>query len=330
MKNIFFIIIAFNFSVNGIENRYTFKGEFSYIDVLTSLASPSGRSIIGDNNYLNSKRIFHIDNKPFSIAIEQIKTLSKIDGFSLFFDSSSIIIESFFNDSSKSNEKKTYKVFLPFANRYLITENYQEYLNAKQIDLEKHKSDSLLLIDSILNKQYYKCVLYINGVTTQKVFTHGVSTNENFSLSLNVPNIKTSLNMNLGISANFLKNDDRFNFSRRLVFYVPADSFIILNLGNEIRRSNGKIESEKILTETFESIYDGLSIKVSSKFYFLKYRVSTTEVSLTGVPGDTVSGFSSFDSELLTKTGYFFRRRGSNGGTLWITSYLEVHRNTKE
>ncbi|NLM66444.1 MAG: hypothetical protein GX180_04625, partial [Enterococcus sp.] len=82
MRNLIIIILVVNIT-NAMENKYTFDGEFTYNQVLNALALKTKRSVLGDQAGIDLKRIWHIIDQPFKIAVEHINLNMRSDGYRL-------------------------------------------------------------------------------------------------------------------------------------------------------------------------------------------------------------------------------------------------------
>jgi len=319
MKTIFILLIFF-FSLHAVsvENKYTFQGQYTYYDVLTVLASPSKRSISGNNDVLQMKRYFYVDNESFTVCVEIIKNNLIQDGYDLTLTSNFFLIK---KTLPFADTIPTYTIYQPFLKKWIFTKDKNEYLNAKQIDLDSFHADSVSR--SIVRYRYYKCIFQIRGNTLDSNNNSSFNVANPLSLSYNVPE-KNLPSLAIGASVHHSKINDAYNFIRTIIFYLPSDSTLILNFGNESRRSSGKLESERILTESYESVYDGLTLRVTPTSYSLRYRVKTTEINLVGVPDSLVSGSSVFNSNVRNRSFRLFGGKAESAGVFNLTALMEV------
>ena len=302
------IIIAAN--AENIVNKYEIVGEATYFDVLSVVTEKSQRSVLGEKEKLREKRDWNIRKKDFGTVIDQIRKNLDVDGYDLLVNDNEVIVR-------KRGEKKPeeYEVYMPNKRRYLLTNNKQEYKNALLLDEDYGSADSIKKWIEKEGKKRYRIELHVIGYEAKKQSGYelmiespieiGVEIGENFKR----PRFSTGLNIE--------KRDerDRYDFNRKMIFYVSGDTnYVTLNFGSETRRVNGRIESQQVVTESYESVFDGLTVRYypRERFYNLKYRVGASEINLTGVPGRVITGSARIATEAKYRAFYIFP--GKNNG----------------
>ncbi len=334
MKQIILICIMI-ISVFSKENNYTFNGEFTYLEILSALSFPTQRSVLGYSDILQLKRNFTIVNKNFFVAVDHVNKNLLTDGYKISFDENSFYILK--NDTMNQEIDSKYKIFLPYSKQWVLTNDKQLYLNSIESDKKLQISDSIKkyeiemkLRDSLQvenkSNQIYKCVLHIIGFTEQNSKQDGIDVpnliNANFNITvgkkIEMPTI------NFDVSAVSGKKDDKTNFDRKIVVYCRGDSLIDLVFGSEIRRVNSAISDNNIIKTQYESIYDGLTIKLSRSFYKLTYKLGNDEISLSGVPNQVSSGSSFIEQKTKKRNLLLFRFTTKSNIKFNLISKLEV------
>jgi hypothetical protein len=322
-------------SVFSKENNYTFNGEFTYLEILSALSFPTQRSVLGYSDILQLKRNFTIVNKNFFVAVDHVNKNLLTDGYKISFDENSFYILK--NDTMNQEIDSKYKIFLPYSKQWVLTNDKQLYLNSIESDKKLQISDSIKkyeiemkLRDSLQvenkSNQIYKCVLHIIGFTEQNSKQDGIDVpnliNANFNITvgkkIEMPTI------NFDVSAVSGKKDDKTNFDRKIVVYCRGDSLIDLVFGSEIRRVNSAISDNNIIKTQYESIYDGLTIKLSRSFYKLTYKLGNDEISLSGVPNQVSSGSSFIEQKTKKRNLLLFRFTTKSNIKFNLISKLEV------
>jgi hypothetical protein len=325
MRNFFLVLVFLLISLSSaIENFYTFSGDYTYRQVLNAMALKSFRSVLGSSEALELKRHFDIYQKPFFTALRHIGKNLKTDGYLLFDDSTSLYVVK--NDSGVSEkiDEPEYKIYLPFAKRYLITKNREEYLNATQKDIEanlaKIKEDSLWAIDKVL--KIYKCDLYLVGSTSDSVKNWGTKASDEIGFAVTPYPFQAGFN-SIGFSAGFNKMFDTLNFKRHIVFYIRGDTTARLIFGNNIRQVNAQITSNTgAVTTSYEDIYDGLSLVASPSVYSLTYRINSNQITLSGISDSAIMGSSMFVENNSKKSWWLFRNKTKSAKLFYLSSLL--------
>lgn len=290
------IFLLFVMSIYAFENKYTIIGEMSYYEVFKILADNSNRSINGVSSALGLVRNFHIDNRPFTSAIEQIKKDLKTDGYRLVYDSLSFDIYDTISPSRDSSRS----IFLPFSKRWRVTSKKEEILNAIIDDSLEH--NELIAKENLKKKKLYEFTAVLVGTNLSSEKVKGIILPQILSIDLSVvPYSMPTFKINFGATKN--DYEDSLNFCRNYKFYF-RDSLNVYRFGTESRRVNSRIESEKILSENYESVYDGLTLRVTPYGYFLSYRVGNTNIDLSGVSDSICYGYSDVKTQSTSHTFY--------------------------
>lgn len=321
MKNKILIIVLFSIvNTFSIENKYTIDGEYTYLEALTAIVKTSKRSIVGSEKALNIKRNFYIDNARFSDAVLMMQKNLYTDGYKLTLDTNMLYIASI--DSTKEDKEKIYTVYQEYQQKYIVTTNLQEFLNAKYNDKLKQKEDSLKNDKEIRSQIKYIATLEIVGETTEKNKLKGIKVDP-VKININLRDLK---NIPLSTILEFRneKSDERYNFSRKIKTFIIGDTSQHLTFGNEIRRESAVLESDRSLQKTYETYYDGLTLYLKKDFYKIRYRVGSSEINLLGIPDSLV--FGSVDVERTNKGLMygFLPFKGSNESTFNLYARLTM------
>lgn len=323
--------------VNGtsIENKYTFEGDFTYQEILNEFAAPTKRSVLGYSEILNTKRNFKINDKIFSIAMDQINKNLNTDGYKLLTDENCFYIIK--NDTIKPEKTYKYSTMLPYSNMWELTDDKEEYLNAKEKDKQKYIKDSLQneysnikkndsLEKKSERKKIYKCELKIIGYTEKNIKQDGIDVANliNGNLDFQIGKKIEMPNINLNINAVSGKTDDKLNFQREIIVYCKGDTVENLVFGSEIRRVNSAISDNNVVKTEYESIYDGLSIKLSSKIYEMIYKIGSDQITLVGVPDSMVCGSSIVEQKTKKRNLLLFRYAVNSHVKFNLISILKV------
>ena len=331
------IILIYVLIISGYskENNYTFNGEFTYLEILSALSSPTQRSVLGYSDILQLKRNFTIVNKNFFVAVDHVNKNLITDGYKISFDENSFYILK--NDTINQEIDSKYKIFLSYSKQWVLTNDKQLYLNSIENDKKLQTSDSIknyemikkindsLLVENESNK-IYKCVLHIIGFTEQNSKQEGIDVpnliNANFNITLGKKIEMPTINFD--VSAVSGKKDDKTNFNRQIVVYCRGDSLIDLIFGSEIRRVNSNISDNNVVKTQYESIYDGLTVRLTRSFYRLTYKIGNDQISLSGVPNQVSSGSSFIEQKTKKRNLLLFRFNTNSNIKFNLISKLEV------
>jgi len=328
MRTILLIFVVC-LSAFSFENLYTFSGDYSYGTVLNALAIKTSRSVLGATTGLELKRHFDIYKKPFFIAVEHVAKNAMTDGYVLDYDSSCFyLVKNLDSMRIGKNGDTSYTVYLKFAKRYLITKDRQEYLNAKEVDIEGHKKDSLMKYEEDSLKRMikwnyvYKCDLYIIGSTADSESYVGVNVPGQVGFNVRIYPFNLLFNQ-LELSGGWDKMYDTLNFRRHIIFYIRSDSSENLIFGNDIRQVNSQMTSSTgAVTTTYEDVYDGLYLNASPSFYKLTYRINTNQITLTGVKDSLIVGSSVFKDDRRERNWGIFTNRTKSGVMFYLASMM--------
>lgn len=298
---LFFLMSSILYSQHFFINKYTFKGEISYNEVLTALATKSKRSVVGDNDLLKKERLWYIDDKDFFTAIEHVRKNLFSDGFDVRVDSGSIYI---FRPETTvvipiEKPAPTYRIFLPYSRQWLITQSLQDSLNAIIIDSLQY----IKRLDS-LSKPCYQYRIYLKGFLKKAGRNRAFYIDDQIRAEFDTRAKKPPfIPFTLNTAYSDLKSS--YNFDREIVLFSD-DSSRIYHFGTEIRRVSSKMESQSILTESYETVFDGLTVAFKRPgFFHISYRVGETNIDLSGVP-DSLIGGSAIISESYDKRSFRF------------------------
>lgn len=316
MKSIMMVLIgvSISFSTGVINNKYTFNGDFTYMEILTALANDSKRSILGNSIILMTKRPFYIIEKDFSTCISHLSKNLSTEGFSIFADTGMIFVKQINNDTSK--EQKEYKVFSKYTKMWTVTTDHEKALNTIAIDsifyyqqLEKEKPAKM-----------YQVIFDIIGYNKSGSKDYSFSFDKSMRIDIPLlPFDKPRFSTGFNILAE--KKDGMLNFTKKIILYV-TDTASIFHFGSEIRRSSAKIQTDRILTESYESVFDGLTLTIQAPyFYRLTYRVDDVTIDLNGVPDSLVQGSATFKYQSSGKNLLIIPAR-SNSTTDFIVSAI--------
>ena len=227
-KKIMFYFLVLWWVSGAVENEYTFDGKFTYEEVLKSIATLSKRSVIGSTEALNIYRTFYINRKKFSTAIEQINKNLVTDGYFLTYNENEILVTKMIEEKGIDT---VYQVYMPYANRYIVTKDKQEFLNAKKIDRENFIIDSL---ESAKKDTIYEVDIFILGYTSIFSKSTGIDINNSFGINLDVNDKKLTVN-GVTIDVSNIKTNDDKNFVRNIKTFFHKDTSISLIFGSENR-----------------------------------------------------------------------------------------------
>jgi len=322
------VVFFFVFSVAfGADKVYTIFGDYSYREVLNSLALKSYRSVVGVSSALDLRRHFDICVKPYHEAVEEVRLDLLSDGYDLVDNGKYLDVVRDLDSLGFSGGRKKdslYSVYLPYGKRYLLTRDRCEFLNARQIDLEKHIRDSL---DGVGKWSYvYRCDLFLVGTTSDSEKNFGCVFGPELVASANVYPLSVGVT-GLGLDAQFNKSRDSLNFRRHLIFYLRGDSSSLLVFGNDIRQVNSQLTSSTGAVSTnYEDIYDGLSLLAGPKMYRLTYRLNSNQITLSGVSDSLVVGSSFFDEKLGSRSFWISGKVVHSCITFWLESVMRVRK----
>jgi len=311
---VFFLLYSVSFSV---ENRYTIKGEYPYKYVLSILAEKSKRSVLGQSAILNTTRHFDINDKTFFTAVDHVRKNLYTENFSLSLDSSCFYVRQIVPDTILPEKAVTYEIFQPFKKRWVSTTDREQYLNALHLDNEE------FLLDSIKrNKRLFLVDLKISGFVDSYGKFSGVKMSDLFSLDVEIlpgriPRFQT------GVSFGRSRATDSLRFSRGFRIFV-TDTNKIYHFGNEIRRTSGKMQTENILTENYESVYDGLTFSLSDTLiYNVSYRINGINIELSGISDSLCYGSADFNQNG-RKSSFFVPSVSGSIQTFYLASKATI------
>jgi hypothetical protein len=319
----FLIVFLLVVKVFGFENVYTFDGEHSYREVLQALCLKSGRSVVGSSSGLNLRREFNIYKKEFHVAFDNVRKDLLSDGYLLNQDSSCVeVVRDVDSESHGKGKDSVYEVYLKYKKRYLITTSREEYLNAREEDLECKISDSVKAVRRWV--YIYKCDLYLIGSTLNNGKNMGVLFGPDVKLGINVYPFSVGLS-GVGFDAEFEKVVDSLNFRRHIIFYLKGDSAQSLIFGTDIRQVNSTLTSSTGAVSTnYEDVYDGLNLVCGPVTYRLTYRINQNQITLTGLRDSLVVGSSVFDERSKTKSWFVSGLNYGSATTFYLGSLLKV------
>lgn len=327
MKKIIFILLYVNI-IYAVENKYTFDGDFTYHQVLNALALKTKRSVLGNQEGLELKRKWNIIDKPFSIAVEHVRLNMRSDGYKLDVNEKYLLMDKI--DTTK--EEKIYEIFQPNGKKWIVTKDRQQYLNALiddkiqyEIDSienenkQKRIADSLKILEE--EKKIYKCKLRIIGFTINNNQREGVNISEIITakISRNV----TQLGIDIDIIAG--KHDVKLNFDREIEFYKKGRAEEKMIFGSEIRREDIQISDNNVIRTSFESIYDGLSLKIEPDNYKLRYRIESNEILINGIPDSIIYGSAVIEQIGKKRSFFIFRNRQKIKSEFYLIAKMEVN-----
>lgn len=327
MKKIIFILLYVNI-LYAMENRYTFEGDFTYNQVLNALAIKTNRSVLGNQEGLELKRGWHIIDKPFSVAVEHVRLNMRSDGYKLDVNEKYLLMEKI--DSTK--EEKIYEIYQPLNKKWIVTKDKQQYLNAIEEDKKQYEIDSIenenkqkRILDSLKileeENKIYKCKLRIIGFTINNSQREGVNISEIITAKIS-RNVK-QLGIDIDIIAG--KHDVKLNFDREIEFYKKGRKEENLIFGNEIRRQDLQISDNNVIRTSFESIYDGLSLKIEPDNYKLRYRIESNEILINGIPDSIIYGSSVIDQIGRKRAFFLFRNSQKIKSEFYLIAKMEVN-----
>jgi len=303
--------------IERIDNLYTFIGQYSYFQVLTVLTEKSKRSVVGNDDALKKIRYFAILDKNYNQVIQNLSISAFEDGYYISSDSISLRIQKIVDHKDTS---KVYSIKSPFSDSVIVTENRSEFFNFVRSDSIKSLQRENNLRDSTLSRTCYRLEFDISGSVNDDQNNKGIKISDPISLNANVfPQRNFSLGVNL--SGTLKKIKSRYDFSRKIVVYCIRDTTIRLNFGSEVRRPSVSIESDRVITQSYESVFDGLTIETTPFFYVLKYRVGDSEINITGIPDSTSCGSANVASNDF-QSSFFLPSRQTGGYTYHIASQM--------
>lgn len=94
--------------------------------------------------------------------------------------------------------------------------------------------------------------------------------------------------------------------------------------GSEIRRQDLQISDNNVIRTSFESIYDGLSLKIEPDNYKLRYRIENNEIMISGIPDSIIYGSSVIDQIEKRRAFYLFRNRQKTKSEFYLITKLHV------
>lgn len=304
----FFIFFIFTFSysipIKEIhENVYSFSGMQSYNSVLSSLAYSTKRSVLGSTDILMSTRYWKITDKKFSDVISHVKKNADVDGYVLEVSSKYFLI--YRKDTSDNkvivqNDDTLYYYTSPYTGITQSTSDFAEYKNF-------HILDSIQYYSNLNKQKFQKIVVDIIGFTDNFVRSNGIKFDgQLFGVTFNdivLPNNTNSIaTLNLPEFLLELKNtDSRYNFYRRMVFYMPLDTSLTFRFASEERREQGVTQSNGIVTTKYESVFNGLTITIKDSVYSALYRLKDTDLSLMGLLGYQTEASAQITQETRSK-----------------------------
>jgi hypothetical protein len=317
MKEIIISIFTILNVINAYENKYTFQGVFTYMDVLKAISIKTERSVVGSNECLTLSRTFEINNKTFTTAMEQIKHNINADGYEIKYDQNTIYVNKKLETSDTG--KVWYQVYLPYQNKYVVTYEREKYLNALIEDTKLKENDS---INSIKIDTVYKYEFLIVGILESKQKSIGIDINSSIGIAMQMfP--KNISQVNLFLKAFIGNEENDYNFTRKIVTY-SSDTTINLVFGSEIRRINTVVSDNNVVRTQYESVYDGLIIKTTKNGYYLQYRAMDNQINIVGIPDSTISGESTFQTKIKRSKFHIFRSKENNNDKFSLYSKLVI------
>jgi len=324
MKSLLMVVALFCYAF-GSDKIYTVFGDYTYREVLNSVALKSFRSVVGASGAMDLKRHFDICQKPYHEAVRELRLDLLSDGYDLLDDGNCLNVvrdlDSLGAEKLRSKDS-VFSVYLPYSKRYLFTKDKGEWINAKEIDLEKHVRDS---VEGLGKWSYiYKCDLFLVGSTSDSERNMGCVIGPELVAALNVYPLSGSLS-GLGLDAQFNKSRDSLNFRRHLIFYLKGDSSSLLVFGTDVRQVNSSITSATGSVSTnYEDIYDGLSLLAGPKMYRLTYRLDANQITLSGVSDSLVVGSSFFDEGMKMRSFWISGKNTRSCVTFYLASLMKV------
>ena len=318
----------------GKDNVYTFDGDYTYHDILRAMGLKTGRSVLGASIGLELRRNFDICNKPYGVAVDEVRKNLRTDGFLLYDDTACFYVVKLDSTQKNKGSDSAYAVYEPYSKMWLITGSKEAFLNAKEIDKEKHLKDSASRVDSVeregKRRAIYRCDLYIIGSTGSDSSDKGVYVGSPLSVVANVASLK-GIAVSEVVAGGWDMVRDSLNFRRHLIFYIHGDSSSNLMFGDETRRTNSEITSATgAVSTSYESVYNGLSLDVSHKIYSLTYRLDDNQIKLIGVPDSVVMGSSSFVQDQVSRTWGIFRYHQEQRVLFYFAAVMKVDKVSKD
>lgn len=285
---VFYAVILLNAVVFSRENTYTFIGDYSNREILVALAEHTKRSVVGSNEGLNLVRTWNIDDKRFTIAIDHVRKNLYTDGYFIDVDTACFYLRKIVADTIAPEKEIFYEVFQPNKRKWIVTKNREEYLNAKFEDAKFYSEDSLKKI-----KRIYSVNLEVLGFFSSGESFAGMAIDKIFNLDFNFYPMRPPT-IAFRFQTGYNKQSSNGSFRRQFKIFV-SDTNKVHHFGKETRRVNSRIESEKILTEQYESVYDGLTFRlIDSISYYASYRINDVTIEVSGVSDSVSLGSASY------------------------------------
>lgn len=275
------ILIGCLQKVYSEENKYTISGDYTYSEVLNALGTKTKRSVLGSSEALNLKRRFDIYDKKFSTAIDHINKNLFTDGYILYSDTSCFYIKSLsLQDTNiNKNNSEIYQVYLPYSKRYIVTKEKEVYLNALQKDKENYIYDS---INNEYNNRYYKIVFEVLGFTDEKKISKGLDVGDKIGIKISKDIIDAIKDLNINFSYENIKQSSVYNFYKNIETYTDKDTSYLF-FGNEVRRVNSQITNDKVVSNNYESVMEGITLKINKKHYNMIYKTASDQINIMGI-----------------------------------------------
>lgn len=300
----------------GRENFYDVRGEYSYLEVLQALAGKSGRSVVGSDERLKTVRSWHIDNEPFSVAVDAVCRNLETEGYTLQVTPDWLFVHR--PDSVAT--KRVYEVYQPYRDKWVVTESREVWLNALPEDRRERLRDSLANVD----EGVWRVDLLVEGWSCSAGRAGGVVVDGEISTRVGVPVQMPAVSLAVGIIGN--RDSERMDFRRRYLLYL-GDSSSTVRFGSEVRRVQSTMTADRVLQTAYESVYDGLTLRWKGpERYGLEYRVGDATIELAGVPDSVTSG-----SALVRTDGHYrqwgvFRSKRRSERELVVIARAKIER----
>lgn len=311
------ILLSICFICFSAENNYTFVGKFSYLEILNALSTKTGRSVLGSSECLDLVREWVVQERPFTVAVDHVRKNLYSDGYYLRYDTTYFYVDKIVPDTPAVVVPPVQrKVYLPYSKKWLVTNDLQSYLNAIPLDSIQYMADSLKRVNNV-----YRYSLLVLGTTYTKDFNASIYFDEMLKINFNISPPRYP-DISLGLNAALHETNSEYNFFRQIVFY-SGDSLRTFHFGTEFRRTSGKMQSQNILSETYESVFDGLTIETKGSGVFsLNYRIDNASIELSGVPDSIIYGSAIISEQKKRKSLLFIPSRNNSSNQFSIIARL--------